>query len=115
MVIGMIAMALAIGRIHAQTRDEIRAQRATPGPSYLVPGDKANMVYLDPIFTIGTPKSEPYRRTDENQHQLVLTSSFYMGKYEATQDEYLSVVGDIQVISPRRMPLEATNDPVHKR
>ena len=43
-------------------------------------------------FTMGSPRSEPGRSSDEVQHQVTV-SSFYMGKYEVTQKEYQEVMG----------------------
>ena len=44
-------------------------------------------------FTMGSPTNEPGRYTDEIQHEVTLTSGFYMGVYQVTQDQYLSVTG----------------------
>jgi len=43
-------------------------------------------------FTIGSPESEPERRSDEVQRQVTI-SSFYMGMYPVTQKEYEEVMG----------------------
>ena len=47
-------------------------------------------------FTMGSPEDEPNRSTTENreaQHQVTLTSGFYMGKYLVTQEQYEAVIG----------------------
>jgi len=44
-------------------------------------------------FTMGSPTSEPYRSSDETQHQVTISKSFYMGKYEVTQEQYQAVTG----------------------
>jgi len=44
-------------------------------------------------FLMGSPVSEPERGIDETQHSVTLTNGFWMGKYEVTQVEYLSVMG----------------------
>jgi formylglycine-generating enzyme required for sulfatase activity len=44
-------------------------------------------------FTMGSPVSEPGRSSEEIQHQVTV-SSFFMGKYEVTQEEYEIVMGD---------------------
>jgi len=64
-----------------------------PTSKHLKPGDKVNMAYLDPIFTMGSPTSEAERGSDESQHTAVITYHFYIGKYEVTQDEYNQVMG----------------------
>ena len=44
-------------------------------------------------FTMGSPDDELGRSSDEIQHQVTLTESFYMGKFEVTQDQYFAVMG----------------------
>ncbi len=43
-------------------------------------------------FTMGSPTNEPNRDTDETQHSVTL-SSFKMGKYQVTQEQYQAVMG----------------------
>jgi formylglycine-generating enzyme required for sulfatase activity len=43
-------------------------------------------------FTMGSPLSEADREDDETPHQVTVTS-FYMGKYEVTQKEWVEVMG----------------------
>ena len=45
-------------------------------------------------FMMGSPASEMGRKSDETQHEVTLTKSFYMGKYEVTQEQYESVMGN---------------------
>jgi formylglycine-generating enzyme required for sulfatase activity len=45
-------------------------------------------------FTMGSPETEANRQTDETQHQVTLTKSFYMGKYQVTQEQYQAVMGN---------------------
>ncbi len=54
-----------------------------------------NMVWISPgTFTMGSPETEPARDEYESpQTQVTITRGFYMGKYEVTQAEYLSVMG----------------------
>ena len=44
-------------------------------------------------FTMGSPANEPERESDEGPQHQVTVSSFYMGKYEVTQQEYEAVMG----------------------
>jgi formylglycine-generating enzyme required for sulfatase activity len=45
-------------------------------------------------FTMGSPVGEPCRQpANEMQHPVTLTKSFYMGKYEVTQEQYQAVMG----------------------
>ena len=45
-------------------------------------------------FTMGSPESEENRDDGETQHEVTLTQSFYIGVYEVTQSEWLSVMGE---------------------
>ena len=45
-------------------------------------------------FTMGSPATEEGRASDEPQHQVTLTQSFWLGKYEVTQEEYEQLRGD---------------------
>jgi formylglycine-generating enzyme required for sulfatase activity len=57
--------------------------------------DPANMVFIPPnTFTMGSPTNELDRATDEGpQTTVILTRGFWIGQYEVTQGEYLSVMG----------------------
>ena len=49
--------------------------------------------WVDPgTFTMGSPTSEPDRGTDETEHMVTLSSGFYLGKYEVTQEQYEAVM-----------------------
>ena len=53
------------------------------------------MVLIQPgTFMMGSPSSEKDRRTDESpQHQVTISNSFFMGKYEVTQAQWQTVMG----------------------
>ena len=53
-----------------------------------------NMVFIPPnTFMMGSPASEPHRQTNEGpQTTVTLTRGFWIGKYEVTQGEYLSLM-----------------------
>jgi formylglycine-generating enzyme required for sulfatase activity len=55
----------------------------------------ANMVFIPPnTFTMGSPTNELDRATDEGpQTTVILTRGYWIGQYEVTQGEYLSVMG----------------------
>jgi formylglycine-generating enzyme required for sulfatase activity len=61
-----------------------RAQRFTP---------PTNMVFVPPnTFTMGSPIDELHRQTNEGPQTVVsLSRGFWIGKYEVTQGEYLSI------------------------
>ena len=43
-------------------------------------------------FIMGSPKTEPYRHTDETQHKVTITQPFYMGACEVTQKQYYDLM-----------------------
>jgi len=45
-------------------------------------------------FMMGSPRHEPGRDSDEDQVEVTLTQGFWMGKYEVTQSEYRSLMGE---------------------
>ena len=45
-------------------------------------------------FVMGSPKKEVGRYDGETQHKVTLTKPFYMGKYEVTQEQWESVMGN---------------------
>jgi formylglycine-generating enzyme required for sulfatase activity len=54
------------------------------------------MIWCPPgSFTMGSPSTEAGRQADrETQHYVTLSHGFYLGKYEVTQEQYQSVMGD---------------------
>ncbi len=46
-------------------------------------------------FMMGSPRSEPERRPDEEQVEVTLTRGFWMGKYAVTQGQWKRVVGKL--------------------
>jgi len=62
--------------------------------------DLSNGVSLDMVlipagnFMMGSPESEKGRADHETQHAVTLTKPFYMGKYEVTQKQWESVMGE---------------------
>ena len=54
----------------------------------------ANMLFVPPnTFTMGSPTNELHRQANEGpQTTVTLTRGFWIGKYEVTQGEYLSVM-----------------------
>ena len=55
---------------------------------------QTNMVFIPPnTFTMGSPINELHRQTNEGPQTIVtLTRGFWIGKYEVTQGEYLSLM-----------------------
>jgi formylglycine-generating enzyme required for sulfatase activity len=44
-------------------------------------------------FVMGSPRSEVGRADDEDQHEVVLTRDFYLGKHLVTQQQYTAIMG----------------------
>ena len=58
-------------------------------------GVKLEMVLIPAgKFMMGSPTSEKGRNDDETQHEATLTKSYYMGKYEVTQEQWEAVMGN---------------------
>ena len=45
-------------------------------------------------FMMGSPKKEVGRYDNKTQHEVTLTKSYYMGKYEVTQEQWEAVMGN---------------------
>ena len=53
------------------------------------------MIYVESgTFTMGSPVLEEGRNDNETQHQVTLTKGYWLGKYEVTQAQWQSVMGD---------------------
>jgi formylglycine-generating enzyme required for sulfatase activity len=46
-------------------------------------------------FMMGSPRSEPERRPDEDQVEVTLTKGYWTGKYEVTQGQWKRVIGKL--------------------
>lgn len=58
-------------------------------------GVKLEMVLIPAgKYKMGSPASEKGREKNETQHEVSLTKSFYMGKYEVTQEQWEAVMGN---------------------
>ena len=58
-------------------------------------GIKLEMVLIPAgKFMMGSPASEKGHRPDEKQHEVTLTKSYYIGKYEVTQEQWEGVMGN---------------------
>jgi len=44
-------------------------------------------------FIMGSPDTEPNRRTNETQHSVTLSKGFYMGKFQVTQQQWVAIMG----------------------
>ena len=91
----ILGIAMVLGLVGALT---VMAQEVKPGKVDVV--DLGKDVKLEMIlipagkFVMGSPESEKGRSKDETQHEVSLTKPFYMGKYEVTQEQWESVMGN---------------------
>ena len=91
----ILGIAMVLGLVGALT---VMAQEVKPGKVDVV--DLGKDVKLEMIlipagkFVMGSPESEKGRSKDETQHEVTLTKPFYMGKYEVTQEQWESVMGN---------------------
>jgi len=60
----------------------------------LAEGVDLDMIWIEPgTFIMGSPEDELGRDDDENQHEVTLTQSYWLGKYEVTQAQYEAIMG----------------------
>jgi formylglycine-generating enzyme required for sulfatase activity len=75
---------------------QVSKREAGPAPYYLEDlgdGVKLEMVFIrGGSFQMGSSRSEPERDEDEIQHPVKL-SSFWIGRYEVTQSQWIAVMG----------------------
>lgn len=58
-------------------------------------GETLEMIWCEPgSFMMGSPVAEEGRFDDEPLHPVTLTKGFWLGKYEVTQRQWQSVMGD---------------------
>jgi formylglycine-generating enzyme required for sulfatase activity len=63
--------------------------------TWVEPQTGMELVLIEPgRFTMGSPEDEPMRESQEVQHEVELTTPFYLGRYEVTQGEWQAVMGD---------------------
>ena len=77
----------------AEASDERRS--GTTKTITLPGGATMEMIWCAPgHFMMGSPLAERGRFDDEPQHQVTLTKGFWLGKYEVTQRQWQSVMGE---------------------
>ena len=73
-------------------------------------GIKLEMVLIPAgKFMMGSPASESGRRPNETQHEVTLTKSYYIGKYEVTQEQWEGLIGNNPSIRTKGAKLPVTN------
>jgi formylglycine-generating enzyme required for sulfatase activity len=85
-----------IGVLDAPELKKRRDAVAAEGSDF-TDGDGLEMVWCPPTgpkgFLMGSPGSESGHKRYENQHRVVLTSGFWIGRYEVTQEQWTAVTG----------------------
>ncbi len=72
------------------TADLVRGKQ--PGQVRDDNGLKMKLVWCPPgKFTMGSPKSETHRMSNEDQVEVTLTDGFWIGKFEVTQSDWKQV------------------------
>ena len=70
-------------------------------PSWREPTTGMEFLYISPgTFKMGSPLGEPGREEQEVLHQVTISKGFYLGKYEVTQKQWVTVMGN----NPSRHP-----------
>ena len=91
----ILGIAVVFGLVNVLT---VMAQEVKPEKTEVI--DLGKDVKLEMVlipagkFKMGSPESEKARRNDEKQYEVTLTKPFYMGKYEVTQEQWESVMGN---------------------
>ena len=87
-VVAGVGMGTGCGHRHAPPVAGEERVLVLPG------GAEMTMIYCPPgTFLMGSPKDEEGRSADEVQHEVTLTSGFWLGKTEVTQAQWCSVMG----------------------
>jgi formylglycine-generating enzyme required for sulfatase activity len=106
----ILCIAMVLGLVGALT---VMAQEVKPGKAEVIElgkDVKLEMVLIPAgKFKMGSPASEKGRSDDETQHEVTLTKPFYMGKYEVTQEQWESVMGNNPSIRTKGAKYPVTN------
>lgn len=61
----------------------------------LADGVRMDMIWIAPgMFMMGSPSSELGRFDNETQHEVILKKGYWLGKYEVTQEQYKTIMGN---------------------
>jgi len=81
-------------RVSLQQTRVPQPKMPTPGRPWTAPLANVEMLWCPPgTFTMGSPKNEKNRGTDETQRQVTLTKGFHLGKYEVAQVQWKKIMG----------------------
>ena len=107
----ILGIAMVLGLMGALS---VLAQEVKPGKVEVI--DLGKDVKLEMVlipagkFMMGSPAFEKDRdKSQERQHEVTLTKPFYMGKYEVTQEQWESVMGNNPSIKTKGTKYPVTN------
>ncbi len=91
----ILGIAMVLGLVRALT---VMAQEVKPGKVDVI--DLGKDVKLEMVlvpagkFKMGSPANEKGRGSNETQHEVTLTTPFYLGKYEVTPEQWNALMGN---------------------
>jgi formylglycine-generating enzyme required for sulfatase activity len=92
---------------------EGKIAQAAPQPGKKITGSSQELILLKPVsFQMGTSKGEQGRRSNERQHQVKISRSFYLGSKEVTNAEYRLFMPEHRSGSVSRYTLDKDEQPV---
>ncbi len=97
MAADLVSTAIESGSPRTDNTSSVQpAETGTTGAAVvLATATDPTFVLVQPqTFTMGSPQNEPGRWSDETQHQVTLTHSFYMQTTEVTQSQWKAIVGN---------------------
>ena len=85
-----------VAKLHKDEAERRQDPKIGDTKTIALPGGATmEMVWCPPgSFMMGSPESEEGRFDGETQHSVTLTQGFWMGKYEVTQRQWESVMGE---------------------
>ncbi len=83
--LAVLSTALGCGGASSESRSQGWVESHTGMEFVLVPAGS---------FEMGSPAAEPGREEQERLHSVTLSSPFFLGRYEVTQEQWSAVMGD---------------------
>jgi formylglycine-generating enzyme required for sulfatase activity len=79
-----------------RTFDATATETIPTGPTHWMTEPMTGMILVELTpgqFAMGSPPSEAEREADERLHDVTLTTPFYLGRFELTQQEWKTIMG----------------------
>jgi formylglycine-generating enzyme required for sulfatase activity len=97
MELSMIKKIFLMAIIASFVASILMAQEVKPGKVEVIDlgkGIKLELVFIPAgKFKMGSPETERGRQKNESQHEVTITKSFLIGKYEVTQEQWEALMG----------------------